>query len=1192
MTVQTSIDMNKYYKQMRDPDSDYAAYEIERICRLLEENHTIQVPIGSEDFFFEPILENMSCGNANVTSVVFKAVFLLVLYFPSSKYDYLLRRMLEIASEDDCNIRIQILSVFKEVLHKFCDFSQEKSKHIYDCLFPTLSRDILSWKDDKLSFVINLLALLIQYGGRYSSEEDISQVLSKIFAFIGPSSTKERVSQISYIFDLIKFWSIAAKKVHIDAFIGFLRSNIYNDYYIPVMSLNAALTSNPKGFRNHIVFVYDYLEKAIERIDNELDNGDNIFLANNDNHIPLMQSSFASMSMLVLKYPNEIESHVFTLLKYSFKYIDYGIIINMSSIGDSDDFNSENEMNNDNSENRDSDDDSVSNEKDESWRLRVSSAMVIDSLVERFPQQFIEVFLSDEYHSSITNSIYDSDPLSKNQVLELIFHIVQSYHRKLSGLLIEWLEIIIKQLTNQYTLVLLSTLKLVSIIIPYSSIDESLLSIIVNCVFSCYCKETSEFINVVIYNILKHQTTSTIVIRSILQFLSNNLISFCVDNSTKNCDTIIYLFYTIYQNDMEKDTFESLSIINDLMIKAEKKDFSRMISIVSVFICLFSNTIECEILLDLFFAEISTQTPTKHIIDSFLMLVRSKAKNNLSKKIDLIENIIFSYIYFNEPEILNVTLSLIQNMNFEGLFDYSKQNSIISLLCNNYPSFSLSNQSLSLTIMGSFSVSEDKQLLIIQTAVSCIISDSIIPNIIDLLSLFSQKNSKIQQQVLDYILIISSQTEQESQFYGILFGQIVSRNNGSINNYFEKIKPLSVESACPFDVLAWANMIQFMSPENSNQIIDVIFKIMKLLDRTVLVSASSKALGHIMSRATSANISTIREEYLKQAGNYSIWLNIIESFLDSCLINKLECNNETGLLVFDDILKTKLSDDLNSLLSKCLYKFTLLDSKYIYRLANSICPPNDYAVSFAIYTFVLSCSDEKIIESLLPCLIPSFNSCNPSLISNLIQILISSFRFNSLHEKLFGFYKKIITRISFSVDQILKTQIGVNTIETDTGINMRKSALKATLLFIKECHSLIDDGDIPLFIESLLDPSIEVYHEAISLLISCILIKPTKFSIYLSHIHDSLRTISQNDELFSKDENVLPFLQLIITLKSQLGDETVVKTLYREFKNNHLFQEAMNLHTESLNKQLSISNEISVFELVKSKIIHKNGKNE
>ena len=125
-------------------------------------------------------------------------IFIAVYSVKTDKLPLIFKQIVQNSQEKECQLRPQLLSIFKEILANHIFYDAIRNKKIYDTLYEIVMNDITKQSEDNLSFTIDLFTALLHNLGSFASENELKDILDRILIFYDPNSSQDKQNQLRY----------------------------------------------------------------------------------------------------------------------------------------------------------------------------------------------------------------------------------------------------------------------------------------------------------------------------------------------------------------------------------------------------------------------------------------------------------------------------------------------------------------------------------------------------------------------------------------------------------------------------------------------------------------------------------------------------------------------------------------------------------------------------------------------------------------------------------------------------------------------------------------------------------------------------------------------------------------------------------------------------------------------------------
>jgi len=1181
------LQINQFLVRVNNPDLDFAVIMIQEIRAILEKFHSIEIQNGAEPFFVDGIISKSTSKHPGLANEVFRVITLLVQYCSFEMVTMVYQNALDVVYSSGCEIIPQMLSIMKETLTNAVYYEVDRKKHIFNFLYPILTRDILSYTKSVLSFVIDLLACLLEFLGEFASNEQLNIVLEKILVFFAPNCNYDQKQQRRLVSGLANQWVKYTPINGVTKLMNhFLKKEVL-DQDIPFMTLSLVVSSSTNLFGEYVDFLIDFFSSKIDTVNQVIaEEGKDM----DSLDITLIQDSISSITSLLKVFPDKAKKFSDRLFELMYSYISYGIDIAVKALDDDDDDGGfvDEEME------EEFDDMQDGYNGDDTWRLRKVSIFLAKALIQQYPETFVEYLTVEENVDLLCNGLYDSDIATKLEMFRFVVLLLEKFMENMS-----------KDMTNKI---------LESLIAQFQYEDDKVISSILNSLDSIIKSSgeiDTQFIEQAIdysHNLVSNQTIVALssFLSTILDIYSNSYLFIdhicsiieivfqtCDDDSIINVFPALSSVYSVANKACpENDSISKLQ--NSLLdiIQTKQSLVNHSLSLLSQFICLFGNSTLVSKTVDLLI-KIFERPQSRKIAPAYLCLVSSSPqKLLLQKHSDSILNEITILLEQSDSKTLFRTLWLLFVCIENKFFKMENLTSILDKIINTLLTGDSATQELTLQILILLSpipVLFQKASLTINKFITSKVQPS---ELISLLSSLLLKSIKISQnEVLMFIENIFSTTMKQANIEEDIMKQLafiigcVGSNSPKINKTVLTTIQGNISEKNPnvFAIHCFGELGAFSDVSDQTALIELLITIASNNPDRQLFSGAASALGSIASLPSNKVFDRLIDIAASDSSRASIWGYSIVSLTQKLSISK----ESTALQYLEKISLYLLSDSHDSstynLISKGLTNLISVKNDYILTLiAISKEKPHVSNVALAsIYRFIAD-ADETLCIKFIPQILSVLDPNNPEKSSSIVSCLISSIKYPSVFEIVIQYMPQIIECIMYRDSHLKEMSFGVQTITQDVGIPLRSSAFQLLSMILLKKPEIFVSKIISQIISSLFDKSEIVAIESFHLLTG-ICKQPSLVNELIEQVHtllESIYSLTSNNTISISNEREL--YSLIANLRNAIPEKinSEFDSFVKKYANNEKFKQEMSeisfealtkTHEQSTFNQLSVS---------------------
>ena len=1060
--AQKSVNMTNFFREMANPDEDYAILALNSLQELLEQYHEVKVPKGGEKMFINKFSEKMTNKNPFVTNAVFKVLSLLIKYFDVAHVPLVLENLLSDAFSVEFkgdSVMQQILTIIKDNLSQASSFSDERNACIFKVLFTNQKNQLTIYKDENLVFLLELFATIYQYLGYRVSKEDNKFVIEKLM-WLFEQNIDNSTTTAALIY-LLQAWSQFATEELVAQVIDHIKKDNVKDTIIP-FNVIFALTLKV------VKLLKPYLDDIIPLLINIV-NETSEFLQENeatDDVITKCSNAIIALSKIVEFFPEvclEKQDEIFSVA-FSFLSYDCDTILNAAKEEEEEEAADDDEFGDDDEEGLVDEDLEVIGEIDDAtgistWKLRKAAITLCTSLLHEYPDEFISYFLGQ--YEDFNTIIQDSDIGVQIDAYEIITKIFNKFTTAISPEIFDlFISTICTKVTTEQKSIAAALSALISIIKVTGGIkEEYALTLIGNLSSSITAQAAKPLFNIS-QEILKFNQSEKMV-----NAISNLLIN-VASLPPLYIVTAVEIAASIYQ--ASKTATKNIIELNKFVLESAKSGLeciAAALPTVAVFIVSYKGAETAAESIELIKSSIAKPMVRKSLLGALTIIASTKDSCDLIKPFaNELGEFLFASLKGNDVTVQFRGLWVAKLFLEQGILNNALLEKVLLAVVDIIVTGDNRSRSLALDI-----INECKNAKAIEQAQQKLreaLNNQVEKNFIASAVNFVKAN--ISQELIESLIEVGEQEIKQGERgekAAITTADVIGLSIAGTE--FEN----SVKLAQSIFTTLVTGALGIVSDISKKQdIVDKIFEDATTYDDRATFAAASEAVG----RASVGSQSILNRLIIlsdKDDAHIPTWIAAYHA-LASVSVGKLNAKQLAPIAKY--LLECRGGAQNTKTCAEALSYIAQADNAFIAELFKDATPLSIYALAI-----LASRSSEELVATFIKSALSIIDTKNPVISSYSVSILISALKFPALVDQVAEGADKIISCIKFNEAHILVEDMGLSKTETDIGKTLRINAITAAILLGKK---LPIAEAVDATIASLKDPVPEVIAKALALL--------------------------------------------------------------------------------------------------------------
>jgi hypothetical protein len=1138
---QKSVNMNNFFKEMSNPDEDYAVLALNSLQEILEEHHVINVSTGGEKMFINKFVDKMKSSHLFVPNAVFKVISLLIKYFKVSFVPYILETMIETALNEP-GIKQQILTIIKDNIASCPTFEEERVDIIFQTLFTDQKNKLAVLIDDDLVFLLELFSSIYQNIGYRASKEDNKFIIDKVLWLFEQNAKNATV--MSPLIYLLQSWCQFATEDMIEQVFQFIKKDTIKDTNIPLDIIYSLATKVTKLLKPYLDDIIPFLIGVVDNVSEFLQENEAT-----DGVVFKCANAILALGRIVDYYPETCLEKQDELFGVAFGLLSYDCDTILNTEKHEEEEEEEEELSNEDMEFIDEFDNAVSHSA--TWRIRKSSIALCNNLFNEYPEEFFSYFYGN--YQDFNTIIQDSDIGVQNDAFEILTKIFNKYKSEIPE---EISDLFAKTICNNVNCeqksIAASLSTLIAIIKINGSINEEYALKALRNLSTNITTTAANQVFRLLQEIIKTKPSEAIIDSTC------NLLVNTSSLPSSYIVTVIEVSLNVYT--ATKKATESIIKLNKFVIestKASPECLAAALSTVAVFLVLYNGAETSNESVELIKDSLGKPTVRKALLGALVIISSTKDTCKILEPLaEQIVEALITALESNDSSVQFRCLWAVKLMLEGNILNQNLVKQILLKVVNLIASGDNRSCALALEIINENNnpdVVKQAQLKLKEA-----LNNHVEKDFVDAAVKFVKAN--ISKQLIDELIEVGEQEIKQGER-----GEKAALTTADVIGYSIAGTELegSIKLAESIFTTLVAGALGSISDISKNQeLVDKIFNIATTYDDRAAFTAASEAVGRIAvgSQSILNRLIIISD---KEDQHIPTWI-IAFNALAYAAHGKLTAKQLAPIVKY--LLECRGGPQNTKSCADALSYIAQADNAFIAEYFKKGTAISIYAVDL-----LASRSEEALVATLIKSAIELVDTKKPDVSSYAISILIHALKFPALVSQVAAGAEKIISCTKFDKDaHIVVEDIGFGKTEIDIGKQLRVNAITAITLLDKNLpiSEIIDAA-----IAALYDPAPEVIAKDLSLLSRLPLID---LETFISKEDKAVEGLLEIEKSIKKPEFQLvevPFISALGSLASSgLGSARFLELISR-YSSDENYQKALKerIQTEAIETESCLS---------------------
>jgi hypothetical protein len=1054
---QKSVNMTNFFKEMINPDEDYAILALNALQEVLEQHHQLNVPKGGEAMFINKFTDAVISKNSFVVTAALKVLSLLIKYFKVESIPMILNNLLAVAlSDQSADIKPQILTIIKDNISLATSFTEERNAAIFEVLFTNQKNNLTTQKGDNLVFILELISTIYQYLGYRASNEDNKFVIEKIIWLLENNLDNSII--MSGIVYLLQSWCQFATEELVSQIIEYVKKDKVNETVIPFNLIYALTIKATKLLK-------PYLDDILQLFVNVV-NETTEFLQENeptDEVVVKCSNAIVAISKIVDYFTEFCAQKQDEIFSVAFSFISYDCdTILMAAKQEEEEDEGDDDFGDDDLIDEDMeiiDDGEGASAGRSTWELRKSSVALCNSLLNQYPEEFLSYFLGQ--YEDFNTIIQDSDIGVQIDAYMIISKIFNKFTSEIPEEIVDLVVSTICNTTNAEQKSITTALSTLMNIIKVTGTikEEYALTIIENLAANITTTAANQLFRLS-QEIIKINTTEAII-----DAVCNLLIS-TSSLPASYIATAIEVAVNVYA--AAKKATESIIQLNRFVIESTSSGLECVASAlptVAIFLVSFNGAETSNESIELIKTSLTKPMVRKALLGALTIISSSKDACKLIQPfIEQIGESLITSFKGNDASVQFRGLWATKLFLEQGILSGDMLEKILVVALDLISTGDNRTRTLALEV-----INESKNSNIVQQAqlkLKEALSSQVEKNFITSAVNFVKAN--ISEKLVNELIEVGEQEIKQGER-----GEKAALTTADIIGLAIAGTELEdhVELGNSVFTTLVAGALGTVSDISKNQeLVDKIFDLATNYDNRTAFAAASEAVG----RVSVGSPSTLNRLIIlsdKDDQHIPTWITAYNA-LAIASVGKLTAKQLAPVVKY--LLECRGGAQNTKTCAEALSYIAQADNAFIAEYFKEATPISIYALSL-----LAARSGEELVASLIKSAIAIVDTKNPIVSGHAASILISALKFPSLLAEVAEGAQKFISCIKFIPEHIIIEDMGLSKTETDIGKALRINAITITTILANTIPiaEVIDET-----ILALKDPSPEVVAKALVLL--------------------------------------------------------------------------------------------------------------